>query len=86
MAATPQHHPSLHERVESITGSGDLRLIYGMGVPMFIAVLVICGLLVAGVGWAVPVLMLMIAVMTFGVIMGIAKMLGESGDEDDAGA
>jgi hypothetical protein len=74
---------TLHEKVEWLFGSGDLRLLYGMAAP----VLLVCGLValfaVTSAWWLVATLMLVIFAMVGVVLAGLGYMLGETGDEDD---
>ncbi len=67
----------LHEKVESLFGSGDLRMIYGMGTPVVGMTLLIIAALVIGETWLVAPLMALIAVSTAVVLMGINYMLDE---------
>jgi hypothetical protein len=75
-------HEKLEVKVESLLGTGDLRMIYGVGVPFFAMTLLIIGALVLEAVWLSAVLMLLIAVSTAIVLVGINHMLD---DEDGTG-
>jgi hypothetical protein len=73
--------PTLHEGIDAVTGSGDQRLLYGIGVPF----LVMTALIIAFVlnpTWYFLVL-LMASVLGVGgvVIWSILRMLGEDDSE-----
>jgi hypothetical protein len=73
---------TLHEKVEWLYGSGDVRLLYGMAVP----VLAVCGLVallaLAPEWWLLPALMLVVLVLTVVVLVGFTQMLNEGNDGD----
>lgn len=75
-------HERLEVRVESLLGTGDLRMIYGVGVPFFVMTLLIIGALVLEAVWLSAVLMVLIAISTAIVVVGINHMLD---DEDGSG-
>ena len=70
---------TLHEKVEWLYGSGDVRLLYGMAVP----VLAICGLVallaLAPEWWLLPAMMLVVLVLAGVVLIGVSQMLDEGG-------
>jgi len=73
--------PTLHEGIDAVAGSGDQRLLYGIGAPF----LVMTALIIAFVlnpTWYFLVL-LMASVLGVGgvVIWGILRMLGEDDSE-----
>jgi fatty acid desaturase len=74
------HHPSLHERVENATSAGDLRLIYGLGIPLVAMVGFIAAAAVAGQVWLIAPLMLLVLGMTAIVLVGFAQMLDDGDD------
>ena len=80
--STTSHRP-LHERVEHLLETGDLRLIYGLGVPLLVVVAGVSALAVAHATWLVIPLMAMVVALTGIVLVGIAQMLDDSGDRDE---
>jgi hypothetical protein len=74
------HSEPLHSRIERTTGA-ELRLIYGLGVPMLAAVGIIVAALVADAMWLIPVALLAVIGITVVVIAGFSEMLGE--DDND---
>lgn len=74
--------PPLHRRVERLLQSGDMRLIYGMAVPLLIVVGLIIALAISGQTWLVIPLILVVIILTAVVMIGIGQMLGDE-DEDE---
>jgi hypothetical protein len=75
-------HKTLHEKVEWLFESGDLRLIYGMAVPLLAAVGLITAFAIVGEWWLLPPLMFVVLALTAVVIIGFSQMLDDdSGDE-----
>lgn len=68
---------TLHEKVEWLYGTGDLRLIYGMGTPVVVMSLLIVAAMAIGEVWLVPALMALVGVFTLVVLLGITRMLDE---------
>jgi hypothetical protein len=71
----------LHTRVERVLESGDMRLVYGVGIPFL---LVIAGIVAAAVAqsmWLVAPLMIVVIALTAVVMIGFAQMLAEDEDE-----
>ena len=71
----------LHTRVERVLESGDMRLVYGVGIPFL---LVIAGIVAAAVAqsmWLVAPLMIVVIALTGVVMVGFAQMLAEDEDE-----
>ena len=75
-------HEKLEVRVESLLGTGDLRMIYGVGVPFLAMTFLIIGALVLEAVWLSAVLMVLIVAFTAVVLVGINHMLD---DEDGEG-
>ena len=76
-------HQPLHERVERVLETGDLRLIYGLGVPLLVVVAGVCAVAVAHSTWLVIPLITMVVALTGIVLVGVAQMLDDSGDRDE---
>ena len=72
----------LHERVERVFEAGDLRLVYGLGVPLLVVVAGVSALAVVHATWLVIPLMAMVVALTGIVLVGVARMLDEGGDGD----
>ena len=72
-------HERLETKVESTLGTGDMRMIYGMGVPFLVMTGLIVAALVLGTVWLTAVLIALIGVFTVIVIVGLNHMLD---DED----
>lgn len=84
-APPPRSTPSLHRRVERLLQSGDMRLIYGMAVPLLIVVGLVIALAISGQTWLVIPLILVVIILTAVVMIGISQMLGDDeNDEEDA--
>ncbi len=79
-------HNGIHERleakVERVLGTGDMRMLYGVGVPFLLMTFLIIGALVLQAEWLSFVLMALIAVFTAIVLVGLNHMLD---DEDGTG-
>ncbi len=79
-------HNGMHERleakVEHVLGTGDMRMLYGMGVPFLTMTLLIIGALVLQAEWLTFVLMALIVVFSAVVLVGLNHMLD---DEDGEG-
>jgi hypothetical protein len=73
---------SLHHKVEALTGSGDLRLIYGMGVPFFLTIVVECVMIATSSAFLVIALFPMIFALTAVVLLGLSKMLADEDGSD----
>ena len=73
--------PSLHEGIGAVTGSGDQRLLYGLGAPF----LTVTALIIAYVlypKWYFLVLLMVAILATAGVVVwGLLRMLDEDEDE-----
>jgi hypothetical protein len=61
---------------------GDSRLLYGMGVPFGVAMLLIIGFMVAPATWMLPALMAVVIAFALVVLWGLSHMLDESGDDE----
>ena len=72
-------HERLETSVEATFGTGDLRMLYGMGVPFLTMTLLIIGALVLEAVWLVWILMALIVVSSAVVLVGLKHMLD---DED----
>ena len=72
-------HEKLETKVESTFGTGDLRMLYGMGVPFLVMTGLIIAALVLETMWLTGVLMALIGVFTVIVVIGLNHMLD---DED----
>jgi archaellum biogenesis protein FlaJ (TadC family) len=77
----PRNVP-LHRRVERMLESGDLRLIYGIAVPLAIVIGLIVALAFSGQTWLVAPLVLVLLILTGVVIVGFTQMLDEDEVED----
>ncbi len=73
-------HERLEAKVENVLGTGDMRMIYGVGVPFLLMTFLIIGALVLEAVWLTAVLMVLIGVFTAVVLVGLNHMLD---DEDD---
>jgi hypothetical protein len=75
--------PSLHEGIDAVTGSGDQRLLYGLGVPF----LTITALIIAFAlypKWYFLVLLVVAILAAAGVVVwGLMRMLDEDENEDE---
>ena len=72
-------HERLETRVEATLGTGDLRMLYGMGVPFLVMTGLIIAALVLETVWLVAILMPLIVVFSVVVMIGLNHMLD---DED----
>ena len=72
-------HEKLEMEVEATLGTGDLRMLYGMGVPVLVMTGLIIAALVLQTVWLAAVLMVLIGVFTAVVFVGLNHMLD---DED----
>jgi cell shape-determining protein MreD len=79
-AAHTHHHYSLHERITRAVGA-DIRLFYGMAVPMFATVGFIIALAVSGQGWMVGAVVVFLLITLAVVVFGLYGMLDEDDDE-----
>lgn len=79
--SSPSQRP-LHERVERVLETGDLRLVYGLGVPLLAVVAGVSGVAIAHAAWLVIPLITMVVALTGIVLVGVAYMLDDSGDGD----
>jgi hypothetical protein len=75
-------HERLEAKVEHVLGTGDMRMLYGMGVPFLTMTLLIIGALVLQAEWLTFVLMALIVVFSAVVLVGLNHMLD---DEDGEG-
>jgi hypothetical protein len=73
---------SLHHKVEDLTGSGDLRLLYGMGVPFLLTIAVECVMIATSSAFLVIALFPMIFALTAIVLIGLMKMLADEDGTD----
>ena len=85
--SAPKRPVPLHERVERILESGDMRLIYGLAVPLLIAIGFIVALAFSGKTWLVAPLVLVIVALIGIIVIGFNQMLDddEPDDEQEAG-
>jgi hypothetical protein len=74
------HERTISDRMESAVGA-DMRLIYGIAVPMLATIGFIIALAVSGQGWMVPAVVVFLIITLAVVIFGLFEMLGE--DETD---
>jgi hypothetical protein len=81
--SAPKRPVPLHERVERILGSGDMRLIYGLAVPLLIAIGFIVALAFSGKTWLVAPLVLVIVALIGIIVVGFNQMLDDDAPEDD---
>jgi hypothetical protein len=73
-------HERLETGVERTFGTGDMRMLYGVGVPFVTMTFLIIGALVLEAVWLTAVLMVLIVAFTVVVLIGLNHMLD---DEDD---
>ena len=73
-------HERLEASVERTLGTGDMRLLYGMGVPLLLMTALIIGAFLLESVWLAGVLMVFIAAFTVVILIGLNHMLD---DEDD---
>ena len=72
-------HERLETSVEATFGTGDLRMLYGMGVPFLTMTFLIIGALALEAVWLVWILMALIVAFSVVVLVGLNHMLD---DED----
>ena len=72
---------SLHHKVEDAFGSGDLRLLYGMGVPFLLVIAVTIVMWATGASWVIFPLFATIFAFTGVVLLGLSRMLGDEDGE-----
>jgi hypothetical protein len=70
----------LHEKVEWLYGSGDVRLLYGMAVPVLAVCALIALLALAPEWWLLPAMLLVVLVLAGIVLIGVTQMLDEGSD------
>jgi hypothetical protein len=73
----------LHTRIERLLQSGDMRLLYGVGVPLFLVVVGVGAIAIAGAEWLVAPLLLAVVALTAIVLVGFTQMLNDSDDGED---
>jgi hypothetical protein len=74
--------PSLHQRVERMLETGDLRLVYGLGGPLLVVVAGVSAVAAAQATWLVIPLMAIVVALTGIVLAGVARMLADGAEED----
>jgi hypothetical protein len=79
-AAHSYHHDPLHERIARRVGA-DVRLLYGIGVPMLATIGFIVALAVSGQSWMVVAVIAFLIVTLGVVVLGFYGMLGEDDEE-----
>jgi archaellum biogenesis protein FlaJ (TadC family) len=57
--------------------AGDSRLLYGMGGPLLLAVLLIVGFFLIGEMWLLPLMLLAVLALTGLILWGFSHMLDE---------
>jgi hypothetical protein len=72
---------TLHEMIDQHYEVGDTRLMYGITVPLLLAVGAIALFLGFGGWWALAAAVLSVIVLTVTVTVGIGRMLLEEDDE-----
>jgi hypothetical protein len=72
---------TLHEMIDQHYEVGDTRLMYGITVPLLLAVGAIALFLGFGGWWALVAAVLSVIVLTVTVTVGIGRMLLEEDDE-----
>lgn len=75
--------PGLHLAVERSLGTGDMRLIYGLGAPFLTATALIVAAIVTGAMWLVAIAVVAIVAMAVFALREFDLMLGEEHDEDE---
>jgi len=63
--------------MEHIFGAGDLRLVYGITIPLTIGVGAIMGYMTIGAWWLLAPTMLALIALTLVVIWGVSQMADE---------
>jgi hypothetical protein len=72
---------TLHEMIDQHYDVGDTRLMYGLTVPLLLAVASIAVFLGIGEWWALAPALVATIVLTVTVAIGIGRMLLEEDDE-----
>ena len=75
---------SLHHKVEGLFGSGDLRLLYGMGVPFLLVIGFTILLWATNATWLIVPLFLTIFAFTAIVLKGLSYMLNDEDGSDES--
>jgi uncharacterized membrane protein len=78
----PSEQRPLHRRVEQLLQSGDMRLIYGIAVPLFVVIALIVALAISGRTILVIPLMLVVVVLTGVIMVGLNQMMSDDDEED----
>jgi hypothetical protein len=68
-------------KIEYQHTGGDSRMLYGMGVPFGVAMLLIVGFMLAAETWMLAALMAVVVALALLVLWGVSHMLDETGDE-----
>jgi fatty acid desaturase len=74
---------SLHHRVERAYGTGDLRMLYGMAAPFLVAVVLEIAMIAAGASWLAAPMMLIVALLTAVVLLGLRHLLADEDGSDE---
>jgi hypothetical protein len=72
--------PGLHENVEASLGTGDLRMIYGLGVPTIAALALIVAAVVTDAIWLAGLALVAVLALAALIIRELVHMLDETGD------
>jgi cell shape-determining protein MreD len=80
-AGHTHHHYTLNQRVTRMIGA-DMRLLYGIAVPMFATIGFIIALAATGQSWMVGPVVVFLLITVSVVVFGLLGMLDE--DDDDA--
>ena len=73
---------SIHHTVERAFGSGDLRLLYGMGVPFLLVIGITILMWATNASWMIVPLFAVIFLFTGIVLLGLSKMLRDEDGSD----
>jgi ABC-type uncharacterized transport system fused permease/ATPase subunit len=79
-SSTPHHSQSISERLERAIGA-DMRLIYGIAIPMLATIGFIIALAISGQGWMVPAVVVFLVITLAVVVFGLFEMMNDD-DQD----
>ncbi len=74
--------PRLHRGIERTLGTGDLRMLYGLGAPMIVVCAIVIAACVTDQMWLAALAMVAIFALVPGILHELGRMLDETGDED----
>ena len=68
-------HERLESNLERSLGTGDMRMLYGMGAPLIVMTFLIIGALVLEAIWLTAILMAILVAFTVMILIGITHLL-----------